>query len=54
VATPARKLTRRELLVLAWPVILANAAVPLPGLAATAVIGHFAASRISAPSPSVP
>ena len=38
---PARTLTRRELLVLAWPVILANAAVPLLGLADTAVIGNF-------------
>lgn len=37
----ARTLTRRELLVLAWPVILANAAVPLLGLADTAVIGNF-------------
>lgn len=40
-APPARTLTRRELLVLAWPVILANAAVPLLGLADTAVIGNF-------------
>lgn len=40
-ATPTRSLTRRELLVLAWPVILANAAVPLLGLADTAVIGNF-------------
>jgi multidrug resistance protein, MATE family len=36
-----RPLTRRELLRLAWPVILANAAVPLLGLADTAVIGNF-------------
>lgn len=40
-STPARTLTRRELLALAWPVILANAAVPLLGLADTAVIGNF-------------
>lgn len=40
-ASPARNLTRRELIGLAWPVILANAAVPLLGLADTAVIGNF-------------
>ncbi len=40
-AAPTRTLTRRELLALAWPVILANAAVPLLGLADTAVIGNF-------------
>jgi multidrug resistance protein, MATE family len=41
VTAPVRVLTRRELLRLAWPVILANAAVPLLGLADTAVIGNF-------------
>lgn len=39
-ASPTRSLTRRELLGLAWPVILANAAVPLLGLVDTAVIGN--------------
>jgi multidrug resistance protein, MATE family len=38
---PVRTLTRVELMRLAWPVILANAAVPLLGLADTAVIGNF-------------
>lgn len=33
--------TRREILRLAWPAILANATVPLLGLADTAVIGNF-------------
>lgn len=33
--------TRRRILHLAWPIILANAAVPLLGLADTAVIGNF-------------
>jgi len=38
----ARPLTRRRVFTLAWPIILANAAVPLLGLADTAVIGRFA------------
>ncbi|MFO7552987.1 MAG: MATE family efflux transporter [Haliea sp.] len=36
------RLTRGRIASLAWPIILANAAVPLLGLADTAVIGHFA------------
>jgi multidrug resistance protein, MATE family len=40
-AREANSVTHRELLHLAWPVILANAAVPLLGLADTAVIGNF-------------
>lgn len=34
-------ITRGQVLRLAWPIILANAAVPLLGLADTAVIGNF-------------
>lgn len=33
-------LTRRHILSLAWPIMLANAAVPLLGFADTAVLGH--------------
>jgi len=40
--TSARPLTRRRITALAWPIILANASVPLLGLADTAVIGRFA------------
>lgn len=38
----ARPLTRGRIATLAWPIILANASVPLLGLADTAVIGRFA------------
>lgn len=38
----ARPLTRRRIAALAWPIILANASVPLLGLADTAVIGRYA------------
>ena len=43
VATPSSSapISRRDILRLAWPIILANAAVPLLGLADTAVIGNF-------------
>lgn len=37
------RLTRTRVFQLAWPIILANAAVPLLGLADTAVVGNFAA-----------
>ncbi len=37
-----QQLTRRRILTLAWPIILANASVPLLGLADTAVVGRFA------------
>jgi MATE family multidrug resistance protein len=33
--------TRRQILALAWPIVLANCAAPLLGLTDTAVIGHF-------------
>lgn len=36
------RLTRARIFRLAWPIILANAAVPLLGLADTAVVGNFA------------
>ena len=36
------RLTRGRIASMAWPIILANAAVPLLGLADTAVIGNFA------------
>jgi multidrug resistance protein, MATE family len=39
--SPLPLITRRHVLTLAWPIILANAAVPLLGLADTAVIGNF-------------
>lgn len=37
------RLTRARVFQVAWPIILANAAVPLLGLADTAVVGNFAA-----------
>lgn len=40
-ARPEQDLSRRRILALAWPVILANAAVPLLGLVDTAVIGRY-------------
>ncbi|MCA9639968.1 MAG: hypothetical protein KC492_04710, partial [Myxococcales bacterium] len=36
----AAELTRGSVFRIAWPIILANAAVPLLGIADTAVIGH--------------
>lgn len=39
--------TRRRILTLAWPVILANTAVPLLGLTDTAVLGNVAALTFS-------
>lgn len=39
--TAAETLTRRAVLRDAWPIILANAAVPMLGLVDTAVMGHF-------------
>ncbi len=36
--------SRRHILVLAWPIILANSAVPLLGLVDTAVIGNLGAA----------
>jgi MATE family multidrug resistance protein len=38
---PSAPLTRREVIRRAWPIILANAAVPMLGLVDTAVIGNF-------------
>jgi len=38
--TDARPITRRRILDLAWPIVLANSAVPLLGLVDTAVIGN--------------
>ena len=40
-ASPAEPLTRRGIARQAWPIILANAAVPALGLVDTAVIGHY-------------
>lgn len=40
-STPLAALTRADLLRKAWPIILANASVPLLGLVDTAVIGHY-------------
>ena len=40
-AMPATPLTRRAVARQAWPIILANAAVPALGLVDTAVVGHF-------------
>lgn len=40
-AMPTSPLTRRAVARQAWPIILANAAVPALGLVDTAVIGHF-------------
>lgn len=40
---PTDAITRREILGLAWPIVLANAAVPLLGLVDTAVIGNTGA-----------
>ena len=37
-------LTPRHVLKLAWPIILANIAVPLLGVVDTAVIGHLGAA----------
>jgi multidrug resistance protein, MATE family len=39
-STAAEPVTRCDVLALAWPIVLANAAVPLLGLADTAVIGN--------------
>ncbi|ADV28018.1 MATE efflux family protein [Pseudoxanthomonas suwonensis 11-1] len=39
--SPALPLTRTDLARKAWPIILANASVPLLGLVDTAVIGHY-------------
>ena len=41
----APPITRRAILALAWPIVLANAAVPLLGLVDTAVIGNTGAVR---------
>lgn len=38
--TPVRRITRRRILDLAWPIVLANSATPLLGLVDTAVIGN--------------
>jgi MATE family multidrug resistance protein len=40
-ANPIARLTYRHVLAVAWPIILANAAVPMLGIVDTAVIGHL-------------
>lgn len=42
---PSPPLSRHDVLRSAWPIILANASVPLLGLVDTAVIGHYGSTR---------